>query len=76
MLKKYFITFQFKGWVSRVTWCSGSENLFVTASHDSLVKMWDARSFRTPLYDLTGSYEIFTFTIFSSKLLVPLDYPV
>jgi len=42
------------GWVSSVTWCTGSQNLFVTASHDSLVKMWDARSFRTPLYDLTG----------------------
>ena len=43
------------GWVSRVTWARGSENLFVTSSYDNLVKMWDARSSRTPLYDLSGS---------------------
>ena len=42
------------GWVSRVTWAHGSENLFVTSSYDNLVKMWDARSSRTPLYDLSG----------------------
>lgn len=42
------------GWVSRVTWCAGSQHSFATASHDNLVKVWDARSFRTPLYDLTG----------------------
>jgi len=42
------------GWVSRVTWATGSPHMFVTASHDNLVKIWDARSFRTPLFDLTG----------------------
>ena len=51
------------GWVSKVTWCQGSDNLFVTSSYDNLVKMWDARSSRTPLFDLSGSCHIMiTFT--------------
>ena len=39
-----------------VDWCGSSEpsNLFISGSHDSMVKMWDVRSFRTPLYDLSG----------------------
>lgn len=45
-----------QGWITCVDWCGGIEhpNLFVSGSHDSLVKMWDIRSYRTPLYDLTG----------------------
>lgn len=46
----------FQGWITCVNWCggTGSSNLFVSGSHDTLVKMWDVRSYRTPLYDLSG----------------------
>ena len=43
-----------QGWVSSVCWCRGQENYFVSGSHDNQVKFWDSRSFKTPLFDLTG----------------------
>lgn len=43
-----------QGWVTCVDWCKGSDQLFVSGSHDSLLKMWDVRSCKTPLYDLSG----------------------
>ena len=42
------------GWVSAVHWAEKQPNLFVSSSHDQLVKMWDQRSFKTPLFELTG----------------------
>ena len=38
-------------------WCRDSEFHFVSGSHDTLLKMWDARSCKTPLYDLKGHTE-------------------
>ena len=43
-----------EGWVTCVDWCAQKEELFVSGGHDDLVKMWDWRSCRTPLYDLKG----------------------
>ena len=43
-----------QGWVSSVCWAQASTHYFLSASHDHLVKMWDSRSCKTPLYDLTG----------------------
>ncbi|XP_074595518.1 ribosome biogenesis protein WDR12 homolog [Brevipalpus obovatus] len=43
-----------KGWVSCVQWCSKRDNLFVSGSYDGLVKQWDTRCTRSPLYDLLG----------------------
>jgi len=42
------------GWVSSVDWARDQPNLFVSSSHDQLVKAWDQRSHKTPLYELTG----------------------
>lgn len=42
------------GWVSAVHWAEKQPNLFVSSSHDQMVKMWDQRSFKTPLFELTG----------------------
>jgi len=43
-----------QGWVTCVDWCTGSDTHFVSGSHDALLKMWDVRSTRTPLFDLSG----------------------
>jgi ribosome biogenesis protein YTM1 len=42
------------GWVTSVDWCKKKEQLFVSGGHDTLVKMWDSRSCKTPLFDLKG----------------------
>jgi len=42
------------GWVTAVHWSEGHSNQFVSSSHDQLVKVWDQRSYKTPLYELTG----------------------
>ncbi|KAF6026587.1 WDR12 [Bugula neritina] len=42
------------GWVSSVFWSQDNENLFISGSYDNLAKLWDVRSPKTPLYDLTG----------------------
>jgi len=42
------------GWVTAVAWSEVNEHHFASGSHDSIVKMWDTRSFKTPLFDLKG----------------------
>lgn len=41
-------------WVPSVRWSTTSDCLFVSGGYDNLIKVWDIRSPRTPLYDLTG----------------------
>ncbi len=43
-----------EGWVTCVDWCRERAELFLSGGHDNLVKMWDSRSCKTPLYDLRG----------------------
>ena len=45
------------GWITCVDWCKNSENHFISGSHDMILKMWDVRSCKTPLYDLKGHEE-------------------
>lgn len=42
------------GWVTSVCWSPNSTQHFVSSSHDSTTRIWDIRSCRTPLYELTG----------------------
>ena len=42
------------GWVTCLDWCAARQELFASGGCDNLVKMWDWRSCRTPLYDLRG----------------------
>ena len=52
------ITFLFfQGWITCVDWCKGSDQVFVSGSHDTVLKMWDVRAFKTPLFDLKGHSE-------------------
>eukprot|EP00088_Acartia_fossae_P061745 TRINITY_DN7427_c0_g1_i1.p1 TRINITY_DN7427_c0_g1~~TRINITY_DN7427_c0_g1_i1.p1 ORF type:complete len:440 (-),score=81.86 TRINITY_DN7427_c0_g1_i1:83-1402(-) len=42
------------GWVTAVSWAPASPQHFVSASHDSSLRVWDVRSNTTPLYEMTG----------------------
>lgn len=45
------------GWVSSVDWSKTDEHLFISGSHDCLMKLWDTRSLKAPLYNLIGQEE-------------------
>lgn len=43
------------GWVTCCDWRGDAGGMqFVSGSHDNVLKMWDLRSFKTPLFDLSG----------------------
>jgi ribosome biogenesis protein YTM1 len=42
------------GWVSSVDWSPVNEYQFISASYDQLLKLWDTRCPRAPLYDMSG----------------------
>ena len=56
-LTRISYSFFFQGWITCVDWCKGSDQVFVSGSHDTVLKMWDVRAFKTPLFDLKGHSE-------------------
>ncbi|XP_013787235.1 ribosome biogenesis protein WDR12 homolog [Limulus polyphemus] len=42
------------GWVTAVDWSPVNQYHFISGSHDTLLKLWDIRSPKAPLYDMTG----------------------
>ncbi|VVC89344.1 unnamed protein product [Leptidea sinapis] len=42
------------GWVQSVCWSKTCDTLFLSAGYDGLVKLWETRSPKTPLFELTG----------------------
>ena len=42
------------GWVTCCDWRGEGDIQFLSGSHDGVLKMWDLRSFKTPLFDLSG----------------------
>lgn len=42
------------GWVSTVRWSTTHDSLFISGGHDGVLKLWDYRSPKAPLYDMTG----------------------
>jgi len=43
-----------KGWVSSVRWSKTQEHMFISGGHDNMIKLWDSRSPKAPLYDMCG----------------------
>lgn len=41
-------------WVQSVRWSTTNENFFISGAYDNFLKMWDKRSPKAPLFDLTG----------------------
>uniref|UniRef100_T1JCX6 Ribosome biogenesis protein WDR12 homolog n=1 Tax=Strigamia maritima TaxID=126957 RepID=T1JCX6_STRMM len=42
------------GWITCVQWAPVDDTKFLSGSYDSLLKLWDMRSCKAPLYDLSG----------------------
>ncbi|WAQ99965.1 WDR12-like protein [Mya arenaria] len=43
-----------QGWVSSVAWSPTNRHQFISGSYDNLMKLWDQRSPKAPLYNLVG----------------------
>lgn len=41
-------------WVQSVSWSMTEEFVFISGAYDKQVKLWDYRSPKAPLFDLTG----------------------
>ena len=39
-------------WISCVKWSPNKENQLLSGSYDTVVKVWDVRSTKTPLFDM------------------------
>ncbi|KAK2149806.1 hypothetical protein LSH36_436g06051 [Paralvinella palmiformis] len=44
-------------WVSSIQWSTTHEHQFISGSYDGVMKLWDKRSAKAPLYDMQGHEE-------------------
>ena len=61
-------------WVSSVKWSPNKEYQLLSGSYDTVVKLWDIRSGKTPLFDLQKHNEKVSVGDFKNHKTMPISY--
>ena len=61
-------------WVSSVKWSPNKEYQLLSGSYDTVVKLWDIRSGKTPLFDLQKHNEKVSMGGFKNHKTIPISH--